>query len=195
MEYLYHGSAVEGIRRLRAGSVLHGTDRRVVYLTDSLAYALFYIWDSAHVGWTQKHVTAWVGDGLAQYEEQFPGQLEAFYQGAKGWLYRVERTEEMGPVPGRESLLYAPEGAEVAQAEFIPDVYQALMEQERLGRMRVRRFLERPQEEREELTGRIAQVLVQNEGYRGREEAGFYQRYFPEAWAQAQETLLGRQAR
>ena len=61
--------------------------------------------------------------------------------------------------------------------------------------MRVRRFLERPLEEREELTGRIAQVLVQNGGYQGREEAGFYQRYFKEAWARAQETLLGRQAR
>ena len=77
MNDLYHGSAAKGIRTLEAGSLLHGTGQRVVYLTDSLAYALFYLWDEAHVGWPQKHVTAWVEAGLAQYEEQFAGQPEA----------------------------------------------------------------------------------------------------------------------
>lgn len=188
-EYLYHGSAVEGIRTLRAGSALHGTGEKAAYLTDHAAYALFYIWDAGHVGWTQKHVTAWVEDGTAWYEEQFLDQLAAFYQGAAGWLYRVEYTPEIQPVKGREALFYAPGGAAVNGAEYIPDVYEALMEEERRGRMKVRRFRERTRKEQEELTGRIARYLRENGMLRGREEAGFYRRYFGEAWKLAE--LLG----
>lgn len=185
MTYLYHGSAVEGIEALRAGSLLHGTGQRVAYLTDSLPYALFYIWDEGHVGWPQKHVTAWVEGGIARYEEQFSGQLAAFYKGAKGWLYLVERTPKMQPMEGREALFYAPGGAAVAEARFIPDVYEALLEQERQGRLEVRRFTERTPAEQEELTERIAQYLSQSGICQDRAEAGFDRRYFPESWARA----------
>lgn len=185
MEYLYHGSAVGGIRRLRAGSVLHGTDRRAAYLTGSAAYALFYIWDERRAGFPKKHVTAWVADGLAQYEEQFEGQLAAFYQGAAGWLYRVERTAEMGAVQGRESLFYAPGGADVAGAAFIPDVYAALLEEEARGRAKIWRFSQRPAEKREELTAMMARLIAENGFFRGKEEEGFYRRYFREAWQRA----------
>ena len=81
MDYLYHGSAVPGITALEARSTLHGTDKQIVYLTDSIPYALLYIWDGARSGSPVKHVTAWVEGGAARYEEQFPHQLERFYQG------------------------------------------------------------------------------------------------------------------
>ena len=185
MNDLYHGSAAKGIRTLEAGSLLHGTQQRVVYLTDNLAYALFYLWDEAHVGWPQKHVTAWVEAGLAQYEEQFAGQLEAFYRGASGWLYRVEPGPLARPVEGREGMFYVPEGTAVAEARIIPDVYEALAEQERLGRLKVWRFAQRTPQEREELTWRVARHLAANGLFEGRQVAGFFQRYFPEAWEQA----------
>ncbi len=186
MEYLYHGSAVGGIGKLRAGSPLHGAKRRVLYLTDSIPYALFYIWDPKRTGFQYKHITAWLEAGQANYEEQFPGQLQAFYQGASGWLYRVEKASEMEEVKGREGLFAAQEEAPAAGAEFIPDVYEALLSHEAGGLVKIWRFEERPPEKQEELTRRIAQCLVQNDFFQGQEEAGFYRRFFPEAWELAQ---------
>ncbi len=191
MEYLYHGSAVQGIESLRASSALHGTGERVVYLTDSVPYALFYIWDEKHTGFQYKHITAWLEDGLAQYEEQFAGQLAAFYQGAAGWLYRVERTPEMRPVEGREGLFSVLEDTSVADAEYIPDVYAALLEQEVQGKAKIWRFSERSPEKQKELTGMVAQAIAQNSFYPGKEEAAFFQRFFPDAWQAARKWGTG----
>ena len=85
MPSLYHGSAQGGLTELKAFSSLHGRGDRVLYLTDCVPYALFYIWDGARLGSGRKHVTGSVRQGRAWYEEQFPGQLEAFYEGASGW--------------------------------------------------------------------------------------------------------------
>ena len=86
----YHGSAAADIQALEPRSLLHGTADRVVYLTDHVTYALLYIWDEQHNGRAGKYVTGWIKDGVACYEEQFPNQLQTFYQGVQGYLYTVE---------------------------------------------------------------------------------------------------------
>jgi hypothetical protein len=68
-EYLYHGSDYSGITELEARSKLHNTDKKVVYLTDNIPYALYYIWDEKHHGYSEKHVTGWIKNGVAYYEE------------------------------------------------------------------------------------------------------------------------------
>ncbi len=87
MDYLYHGSIISGIKYIKPNSRLHGSDKEVVYLTDNIPYALFYIWDKEHNHYSGKHVTAWIKDGTAYYEEQFPNQLKTFYKGVSGYLY------------------------------------------------------------------------------------------------------------
>ncbi len=184
-DYLYHGSAVKGIDALRSGSILHGTERQVVYLTDNIPYALLYIWDLARTNYSYRHVTAWIQHGTAQYEEQFSGQLKAFYQGASGWLYRVAKTGEMAAVKGREGLFCSPVGASVAGTEYVPNVYEALLGWEAHGLLKVWRFEERSQEEREELTNRVVRWIIHNGFFQGQEEAAFYRHYFTGAWEQA----------
>jgi len=43
---LYHGSITPRINKICANSTLHGSDTKVVYLSDNFPYTLFYIWDS-----------------------------------------------------------------------------------------------------------------------------------------------------
>lgn len=191
MPGLYHGSAQGGLTELKAFSSLHGTGGRVLYLTDCVPYALFYIWDAALLGCERKHVTGSVRQGHAWYEEQFPGQLKAFYGGASGWLYRVERGPDMEPLAGRESLFYAREDVPVAGAEFIPDVHKALLDWEARGQLEVSRFEDCAPADKAELTERIAQMIVRNNFYRGQPEAGFYRRFFREAWALAEKMTHG----
>jgi hypothetical protein len=92
MKYLYHGSYVSGIQELKANSKLHDTEQNVVYLTDNIPYALFYIWDAEYNGMPGKYVTGWLKDGIAYYEEQFPEQLKTLYQGVCGYLYHIAMT-------------------------------------------------------------------------------------------------------
>lgn len=83
-ETLYHGSSVSDIDVLVPRSALHLSNERVVYLTSSIPYALVYIWDQQKTGSSKKWVTCWQSKGITYYEEQFPGQLRAFYEGVEG---------------------------------------------------------------------------------------------------------------
>lgn len=88
IEYLYHGSHIPDIEKLNATSLFHGTsDTKVVYLTDSYPYSLFYILDADHNIKQGKHVTSWIKDGIVYFEEQFPNQLLEFYKGVSGYVY------------------------------------------------------------------------------------------------------------
>ena len=68
-EYLYHGSDYSRITELEARSKLHNTDKKVVYLTDNIPYALYYIWDEKHNGYSRKHVTGWIKNGIDKFEK------------------------------------------------------------------------------------------------------------------------------
>lgn len=186
MEYVYHGSAVPGIERLEARSVLHGTDRRIVYLTGSVPYALFYIWDEGRIGSPIKHVTGWVKGGTAYYEEQSPRQLERFYRGTSGWLYSAPKTPEMGTVENRESLFYNL-GDTPVQSRQVPDVYEELLRHEAAGELVVLRFEEQTEQRQDELTGLIAEVIVRADFYREDEvQQAFMKKYFSRAWERAE---------
>ena len=190
LEQLYHGSATPGIRSLEARSVLHGTNQRIVYFTDNIPYALFYIWEEQHTGYAGKHVTGWVQNGVAHYEEQFPHQLERFYQGVSGGLYRTPKGPHMQAVSGREGLFYSPDDT-LVEAEYVPDVYEALLRYEAEGNLKVLRYLEQSEARQDELVGLIAEV-ISRAGFYPNDQAQqrFMKTYFSQAWerARAQQT-------
>lgn len=188
MKCFYHGSIVSGIRRLEPFSLLHGSDKRVVYLTDNIPYSLFYIWDKEHNHYGGKHVTAWIKNGVAHYEEQFPEQLKTFYSGVSGYLYTVPYSSVISQMEGRERLFYSTEALETETEEYVPDVYNELIKYETRGELKVRRFNEQSEERKNELVDMIAHVIMKN-GYiktPDKEEAEFYGRYFAEAWERAE---------
>ncbi len=55
--YFYHGSISSNITELKALSLLHDENKKVLYLTDNIPYALFYIWDGKHNNYDRKFVT------------------------------------------------------------------------------------------------------------------------------------------
>lgn len=188
MDYLYHGSSTPGITALEARSRLHGTDKMVVYLTISIPYALFYIWDSTHNGSSGKYVTGGFRDGLAFYEEQFPDQMRTFYQGVSGYLYRIPHTDAIQTVENRAGLFWQEGNAAVADAVFIPDVYTELMKYEATGQLRVLRFNEQTDARKAELTGMIATAIRQNNFFEGdNEQQQFMQTHFTASWRIAHE--------
>ncbi len=180
---LYHGSAVPDLTELRPLSVLHGSDEKVVYLTSSIPYTLLYIWDAEKTQYSRKWVTGWVEDGIAYYEEQFPGQLKAFYGGVRGYVYSVLKSGDVTALPHREDLFYSKTPIRVCRVTEIPDVYQALLEYERAGQFHVFQYENASVEMQTELTDRIAAYIIKNNlPERGSEESYFMKRYFARAW-------------
>lgn len=185
---LYHGSTVPKLTELKPLSKLHNTEQRVVYLSSSIPYVLLYIWDSEKTKSSQKYVTGWLNDGIAYYEEQFPGQLKAFYEGVQGYVYSIEQTNDVQIVQQREGMFYSENPVNVRRVTEISDVYQELMRCEREGLFRVFRYEEATAEKQAELTERIATFIAKDKLLeRDDELARFMKRYFAAAWEKAGE--------
>lgn len=188
MNYLYHGSVTADIHTIKANSKLHGTDNtKVVYLTDNLPYSLFYIWDSNHNIKEGKHVTAWIKDGTVYYEEQFEGQLEAFYKGVGGYVYYVEHNEHFKLVENRESMWFSEMDSAVSKTVYISDVYSEIMKYSNEGRVKIISFDNVPKDRINDLYRVISQRIINNNLLDNADssDAMFYQRFFKKAWDDA----------
>ena len=184
----YHGSAVANLAELQPLSKLHQSEEQVVYLSSHLPYVLFYIWDTEKTGSSRKWVTAWLKDGVAYYEEQFPGQLKAFYEGVRGYVYSVLPDDRVQSMPQREDLFYSCDPVKVYRTQEIPDVYQALLQYEREGSFKLLRFEDATPEKQAELIDRIATYIREsNLLEQDNEHSRFIRKYFVDAWRKAQE--------
>ena len=183
----YHGSSIGGIAQLQACSNLHITGEKVVYLTDNVPYALYYIWDTDHNGCSIKHVTGWTKNDIAYYEEQFPNQLETFYQGVSGYLYCISDSENIHAVKNRKNMFYCAGDIAVTESTYIPDVYEELMKYEAEGKLVVLRYDEQSAERQNELIDFMAQAII-HEGFytENREKQEFMKTHFSKAWEKAE---------
>ena len=185
---LYHGSSIPGLTELKPLSTLHGSaETRVLYLTGSLPYALFYIWDEKHNKTSRKYVTCGLKNGIVTYEEQFPDQLQSFYQGVSGYLYVSEQDDSIETLSNREGIYFSRETVPVSDAIFIPDVYKEILRQEQAGLVQVVRHNEMPKEHLQLLHDHITQlILTQKLPCKPETElARFYAAHFPALWARA----------
>ena len=183
---LYHGTVTPNIQKLEPCSLLHGSHRKVVYLTGELAYGALYVWDSEKTGSTRKHITAWVKGGITHYEEQFPNQLQAFYQGVKGWVYCVDSPAELETMKDREGIFYSSESIVVEKILPVDSVLELLLREQQRGTFCLHRYQDASQERQQELTHMIASWIVrQNLLNLEGEDSDFYRRYFPQAWETA----------
>lgn len=182
---LYHGSSVADITFLEPRSHLHGSqNEKVVYMSGSIPYALVYIWDSEKTSYSGKYVTCALKGGVVHYEELFPDQLKAFYEGVSGYLYCVEQTDSMQHMPEtHEDMYYSLEAVKVKETIFVPDVYVELLRYEREGLFKVSRFNDASEEVQAERVERTAKgIEMRNLLSADTEKACFMKRYFKQAW-------------
>lgn len=185
MPKLYHASSVPNIETLKAVSSLHGeSDTNVVYLTESLPYSLFYIWDAVHNKKPGKHVTCRLKDETVYYEEQFPGQLRAFYEGVSGYIYALDSCDDFESMPDRESMWFSRRDAKVDEVFYIADVYAEILKYVSLGKIRIIPFSEVSPEWIRQLHEHMAREIIANGWLQQPDcpDAIFYQTYFPDVW-------------
>lgn len=174
---LYHVSPVTGLKVLEPRVTPYFGKPRQVCLTALKPMALLY--GIRHFEYTYGYTR----EKALYYEEYFPGALEELYRGRTASLYRCAWREGMETTQIPNEYVSAEEVPVEAETP-IPDVYEALLAEERLGTLKIIRWPEVPQKTRdwirqaqmEEILG--ADLLEQADLPRAR----YMREKYPESW-------------
>lgn len=132
----YHGSPQGGLTRLvpRVSPVFGG--EKVVYLTSLLPMALMYT--IRHFEYTYGY--HWQDGRPTQmfFEEYYQNALEELYGGKQGFVYVCEAGDYRSTNKPNEWV--SREAVNIKDVIFIPDALKAVLDQERAGRLQIRRF-------------------------------------------------------
>ncbi len=185
---LYHVSPTAGLRELQPSVTQYFGKPRQVCLTASLPMALMY--GVKHFEYTYGYTRS----GQIYYEEYFPDALAEIYRGKKASLYRCAFRPDMTATAIPNEYV-TPRAVTVLEETLIPDVYEALLEQERLGRLKIVRYSEMTAEslawvEAAETVTILEHGLLHEDGAFAR----YMREKYPRSWEQAQAREKEREA-
>lgn len=176
----YHCSPVAGLKLLEPRKP-EGFDKPArVYMTTLLPMALMYGVRN------YEYTYAYTKEKQIYFDEYFPDELEVLYRGRSASLYicQPEATEQ-GRIPN-EVVSEGP--VKVLEEIVIPDVCEALLEQERLGALVIRRHQELSEQmlawvRKVEAEGIRKKNLLHDPGHM----ADYYRTHYPDSWADIQQ--------
>ena len=143
----YHCSPVSGLTELLPHKPQHFDKDALVYMTTSLPMALMYGIRNF------EYTYGYTKDGQIYYEEYFPDALRILYGGKSASLYEcVPQETGHTQIPNE---IVSPLPVKVLREILIPDVLQALLEQEQKGALVLRRY--------EQLSARTLEWILQAE--------------------------------
>ncbi len=180
MDTLYHVSPTPGLTVLKPGVTKYFGKPKQVCLTASLPMALLY--GVKHFEYTYGYTKA----GEIYYEEYFPGALEELYRGRSASLYLCRLRADMEPTAIPNEFVTAGE-VPVEEERPIPDVLAALLEQERLGALKIVRWDELGGDRRRWIV-RAEAATIREKGLLARPDdpfARYLREKYPESWALA----------
>lgn len=179
----YHGSAVSGITILRPYASPHSNlAYPCVYLSADEALASIYIW---------KHPFKWITfeigeDGVPVYNESFADGLRLFYSGVKGVIYRCSGDFRTDADTGIRMAVVSRDPVKVDAADEVPDAYERILRYESEGQLRIRRFEELTDDERQRDRNMVRGAIRRLDLLRGGHPlSGFVSTTFPEWWEEA----------
>ena len=178
---VYHCSPTAEIRVLEPSVTKYFGKPRQVCLTASLPMALLY--GIRHFEYTYGYTR----EGAIYYMEYFPDALEKLYRGKTASLYRCLRRPDMEETAIPNELVTALP-VPVAEETAVPDVWEALLEQERLGALRIIRWPEVSGANREWILRAERDTIVEKGLLHADTPFARYMReIYPESWALAAE--------
>lgn len=180
----YHCSPAAGLTMLKPGKPASFDKPDRVYLTTLLPMALMYGVRN------YEYTYGYTREGQIYFDEYFPDALEALYRGKTASLYicQPEKTEATRIPNEVVSERPVPVLKEIA----IPDACEALLEQERLGSLVIRRHHELSEGmlawvRKVETEGILKSNLLNTPG----PMADYYRTHYPDSWADAEKQIRG----
>lgn len=135
MPLLYHASPVPGLRTLEPRISNHGIPQ--VYFSRKRENVLVYLCNAIekyaretnfpYTGpWEKWGPYGFSKDGRLRLEEYYPHATKDTYQGVSAYIYCVEETSSMHPLPDIPDAVVSPEPVAVKSCEWIPDAYEEI---------------------------------------------------------------------
>lgn len=175
----YHCSERIGLKVLEPGKPKYFDKPSFVYMTMSLPMALMY--GIKNFEYTYGYTKA----GLIYYEEYFPNALEELYAGKQASLYTCAPEETEVTLIPNEVVSAAP--VRILSERRIPDLLEALLEQERLGNLAIRRYHTLPEKSLEWIQSMEAEEIRQRNLLKtGGPMAAYMKRRYPKSWEMAE---------
>lgn len=172
----YHCSPTPGLTQLQPRKPAWSEKPRMVYLTTLLPMALMYGVRN------YEYTYGYTKEGRIYFDEYFPNALEILYRGKSASLYVCD--------PGRTETTKIPneavsqEPVPVISETYIPDVCEALLEQERLGALVIRRYCELSDRQLQWIRKVQADTIRRNDLlHKTGPESEYYRTHYPESWA------------
>ena len=171
----YHCSPVSGLKMLEPRKPESFDKPARVYMTTLLPMALMY--SIRNYEYTYGYM-----DGQIHLDEYFPNALEILYRGKSASLYLCDPASTESTRIPNEALS---DGAvPILQEIFIPDALEALLEQQRLGNLVIRRYHELPERAYEWIRNAEADSIRKADLlHKPGAQADYYRTHYPESWA------------
>lgn len=175
----YHCSPVSGLTLLQPHKPQAFDKPASVYLTTSLPMALMYSIRNF------EYTYGYTKDGRIYFEEYFPNALEVLYRGNRASLYLCTPADTAATGIPNEAV--SSNAVPVLEEKLIEDACEALLEQERLGALIIRRYEKLSRQELDWICRAEAEhILSHGLLLRDGPEPDYYRTHYPESWAMAQ---------
>ncbi len=150
----YHASPVGGIQQLEPRVSNHNIpliyfskkrENTLVYLSNAIEK---YCKDTGfeYQGiWQKWGSYGFDKDGIQRLEEYYPNAIEETYKGVAGYIYHAENITESEYEVQIPDAATSNKPVTVAGVEFVPDAYEAILEAERNGLIRILRYEDAPE--------------------------------------------------
>ena len=172
----YHCSPTAGLTMLEPRKPESFEKPARVYMTTLLPMSLMYTIRNYEYSY------GYTREGQIYFDEYFPNALEILYRGKSASLYLCDpQSTESTRIPNEAVSETA---VPIISETYIPDAYEALLEQEKIGNLVIRRYHELS----EEMLNWIRKVeadeirksdLLNTPG----PMADYYREHYPESWA------------
>lgn len=176
----YHCSPTPGLTVLEPRKPPFSDKPAAVYLTTLLPMSLMYAVRN------YEYTYGYTKEGQIYLDEYFPDALELLYRGKSASLYLCDPANTDPTRIPNEVISTA--AVPVLQEVFIPDALEALLEQERLGALVIRRYDILPDRMRNWIRKAEADTirkanLLRTPG----PKADYYRTHYPQSWADAEQ--------
>ena len=170
---LYHGSALAELPYIKANAKSHVTGEQVAYFSSDRVYALVCARQKTNRFVTMGYRSE---DDKQHYFERFPDQLEELYSGRTGYLYILESEDGLDNL--RDHSWESREDVHYDRCERVDDLYQAILEEEKLGYVVIHRYHEIDPAEQKMHANHIKEHMDSF----APEQKEFYYKYFSSLW-------------
>lgn len=155
MTMYYHGSKTTGIKIIKPNLSIHG--KEYTYLTTSKVVALIYTVNAIESFYEDNNITKpssfqpWYSYGFNKnlipvIDEYYPNATYETYSNKSGYIYICKEPTEYTNETNIHCAITTPEEIVVIKEIYIPNVYEKLLEYEKEGLLKIRKYEETSKE-------------------------------------------------